>query len=202
MSNQNRCWWAWTVTPPQKTSVIYHSYISLCCMHCREKTQLCASPLLTAHASSLPDLISAVDLFKLLIIQAWRVGYSEGAVLLEFKEKESPCGHYTLWLTRCLKCSVGWKAADINIVDCTDLYTQADIIMLTCSYGHMHIIFLRKPFFNGLLMHPAGDPAWWSPQSCTGEESKYVFIHIHPCVQQVGFLSQTVRPSHIHEPIL
>lgn len=56
-------------------------------MHCREKTQLCASPLLTA--SSLPDLTSAVDLFKLLIIQAWRVGYSEGAVLLEFKEKKS-----------------------------------------------------------------------------------------------------------------
>lgn len=54
-------------------------------MHCREKTQLCASPLLTAHASSLPDLTSAVDLFKLLIIQAWRVG----AVLLEFKEKKS-----------------------------------------------------------------------------------------------------------------
>lgn len=58
-------------------------------MHRREKTQLCASPLLTAHASSLPDLTSAVDLFKLLIIQAWRVGYSEGAVLLEFKEKKS-----------------------------------------------------------------------------------------------------------------
>lgn len=24
--------------------------------------------------------------------------------------------------------------------------------MLTCRYGHIHIIFLRTPFFNGLLM--------------------------------------------------
>lgn len=135
----------------ENTALIHRSHTTYC--------RVSASSSLASNPSSLLACTWTLKPFKLQIIQAW-------VMKLLCWCSEVPCLH---------------RARQKVTGGHFDQYSQIKYCIVDTSiYGHIQLshLFLWPPDVS--VCRPSGDPAWWSPQSSTGEGSKCVCTTVFP----------------------